>query len=65
VLNLRVALDPTADNYLVMYAHNVGLRPPNTAAVVIYDGVTSRRAILTSDLKNCEAVKLRVREQTP
>ena len=65
VLTLRVALDPTTDNYLVMYAHNEGLRPPNTAAVIVYDGVVSRRAILTSNLKNCEAIRLRVREQDP
>lgn len=65
VLSLRVALDPASDNYLVMYAHNEGIRPPNTAAVVVYDGTTPRRAILTSDMKNCEAVKIKVRPQDP
>lgn len=57
-LSFKLYIDPEADNYFLMYAHNEGQRPPNTAAVIINDGTVARRIILTSDLRNSEAIKL-------
>lgn len=41
---------------LILYAHNNGLIPPNTAALVIDDGVKRYRLRLSSDLTTAESV---------
>ncbi|HNI46025.1 MAG TPA: hypothetical protein PK230_15080, partial [Chitinophagales bacterium] len=63
-LSFKLYIDPEADNYFLMYAHNEGQRPPNTAAVIINDGIVARRIILTSDLRNSEAIKLTLSDNT-
>jgi hypothetical protein len=44
---------------LILYAHNVGLIPPNTAAVIVDDGTNKYQFNLKSDLKSAEAVRFR------
>ncbi|HEU4717774.1 MAG TPA: hypothetical protein VFU15_08065 [Bacteroidia bacterium] len=53
----RVHLDP-GDNYLMMYAENLGTTPPNTAAVEIKEGMHKRRVVLVSDKGKSGAVKI-------
>ncbi|MBI3511598.1 MAG: hypothetical protein HY064_13130 [Bacteroidetes bacterium] len=55
--SFRIELDP-GDNYLVMYAENLGTVPPNTAAVIIKDGWRKRRMALESDKGKSGAVKI-------
>ncbi|HJW29360.1 MAG TPA: L-type lectin-domain containing protein [Saprospiraceae bacterium] len=43
---------------LVLYAHNVGMVPPNTIAVSIYDGVSTQRFNLESDMETSESLKI-------
>lgn len=43
---------------LVMYAHNIGMVPPNTASINIYDGVTTQRITLESNMETSEAIKI-------
>ncbi|HMS51784.1 MAG: WD40 repeat domain-containing protein [Chitinophagales bacterium] len=43
---------------LVLYAHNLGKTPPNTAALNVTDGKISRQIKLSSDMKKSEAIKL-------
>ncbi len=54
---ISVIVKRNADNYLVLYAHNEGERPPNTAALQIDDGGKIRKIGLSSDLKTCDALK--------
>ena len=53
----RIKLEP-GDNYLVMYAENLGTTPPNTAAVIIQEGLKKRRLALKSDIGKSGAVKI-------
>ncbi|HTL83499.1 MAG TPA: hypothetical protein VL651_17405, partial [Bacteroidia bacterium] len=48
----------SGDNYLVMYAENLGTVPPNTAAVIIKEGFKKRRLALQSDIGKSGAVKI-------
>ena len=54
---ISVVVKRNADNYLVLYAHNEGERPPNTAALQIDDGGKIRKIGVSSDLKTCDALK--------
>lgn len=53
-------LDLSRTNELFLYAHNLGSAPPNTVSIELTDGSTSEKIILNSDLKSCEAVKIKV-----
>lgn len=53
---IRVKLNRYADNYLVLYAHNEGRIPPNTAAIQLKDGKQSKIILLSSDKNHCGAV---------
>ncbi len=41
-------------NYLLLYAENLGEKPPNTLAIWIDDGVEKQKVILDSDMKTCD-----------
>ncbi len=59
-IKLTVALDPTLPyTELSMYAENLGTIPPNTAAMIIYDGNTRHELILTSDLDKSATIRLK------
>lgn len=47
----------------VLYAHNIGKIPPNTATMTIDDGNEKHTVVLESDLKTSEAIILRYGEQ--
>lgn len=59
---LKVTIKRNADNYLVLYAHNEGSRPPNTAALAIYDGTKENRVGLSSDMRTCGTINFKFRE---
>lgn len=44
---------------MILYAHNTGLIPPNTAAVEVDDGKDKYQFLLKSDLKTAEAVRFK------
>ncbi|MEL6671017.1 MAG: hypothetical protein AAFR61_02465 [Bacteroidota bacterium] len=48
------------DNFIMLYAHNLGTTPPNTAAVMVDDGINTKTLILRSNLRNCGMLKVRV-----
>lgn len=55
-----ITLDSTTSVYeLSMVAINLGNIPPNTAALIIYDGDTRHELILTSDLNRTATIRLR------
>ena len=43
---------------LILYAHNVGMVPPNTAAITVFDGLTTQRISLESSMESSEAIKI-------
>lgn len=55
---LRISVAPNSVNNLVLYAHNIGERPPNTAAIFISDGNKKRKINLSSDMQASEAVNI-------
>ncbi len=63
-IRLKVTLDSTLTyNELSMYAENLGTIPPNTAAMIIYDGNTRHELILTSDLDQTATIRLKKKHQ--
>ncbi len=59
VLNLDLV--PGKTNELVLYADNLGSIPPNTALMVITDGVNRYEVRLASDLKNNASVRFELK----
>lgn len=43
---------------LVLYAHNVGMVPPNTVTVSVFDGMSTQHVSLEADMKSSEALKI-------
>ena len=56
VIKVDVQLNST--NYLTLYAHNTGRIPPNTAALIISDGIGKYYTTLMSDLDKCSSARL-------
>ena len=55
-----ILLDSTLPyNELSMFAENLGIVPPNTAALIIYDGDKRHELVLTSDLNKTATIRLR------
>lgn len=46
-------------NELSMFADNLGLIPPNTAALILYDGKVRHEIMMSSDLNRSATIKLR------
>ena len=53
-VDLQIDDSNKGSNYLILYAHNLGGVPPNTAAIVVDDGVSRQRFTLNSDLKQSD-----------
>lgn len=62
-LDVTVEVTENKEYYLSLYAHNLGNIPPNTLALYITDGERKKFLTLSSDLKKCEAVKIKVEEE--
>jgi hypothetical protein len=45
-------------NVLTLFAHNLGITPPNTAAIAIDDGKARQTRVLSSNLHKCGAIEL-------
>jgi len=54
-------LEPGKTNELVLYADNLGDIPPNTALMVITDGVSRYEVRLSADLKNNASVRFELK----
>jgi hypothetical protein len=50
-------IDPNiGDNYLLLYADDLGKNPPNTAALIIDDGHSVQEVVLNADLNQCDII---------
>src|SRR5262249_21220756 len=47
---ITLQLKPNTNNYLVLFADNLGTKPPNTAAIQFFDAKQRRTVRLSSDL---------------
>lgn len=56
-----VTLNRSGYSYVVLYAHNEGSIPPNTAALSINDGVSEKNIILSADLTTNGAYNIVIR----
>ena len=50
------------DNLLIFFAENEGTTPPNTAALLIDDGITRQKIILSADKKTSEALRIKIKK---
>ena len=57
----EVELNSIGDNFLVLYAHNLGRIIPNTAAISIDDTHNKEIRVLRSDLDQSEVIRLKYR----
>lgn len=57
-LIMRIPLERRTDNFLILYALNLGTAPPNTAAVIVYDGKQQKILRLVSDMNTCGAINI-------
>lgn len=55
---IKIRVRPEKGNCLIFQAENLGTVPPNTAAMVIWDGTKEVELVVSSDLQMCGAVKL-------
>lgn len=61
---IYIKLDPTKEfNDLSMFAENLGRIPPNTALMVVYDGVTPQEVFLTSNFSQNGSVRIRQKKR--
>jgi hypothetical protein len=59
-IRINIELDPSLEyNELSMFAENLGMIPPNTAALILYDGKTKYETLLSSDLNKSATLKLK------
>ncbi|MCI4671580.1 MAG: hypothetical protein MRZ79_25785 [Bacteroidia bacterium] len=60
----RIAIPYTfkpGNNYIILYALNLGKVPPNTASIMVDDGVRKQTLELRSNLKNSGMLRVRVK----
>lgn len=63
-IKLTLVLDPTLEfNELSMFADNLGMIPPNTAALIVYDGKIRYETLLSSDLNKSASLKLKRKKE--
>lgn len=60
--SIRITVKPNTNNYLILYAHNLGRIPPNTAAVGIIQNGKRQQLVLKSDMNKCGALNFEYKE---
>ena len=59
-IKLTISFDPSLEvNELSMFAENLGMIPPNTAALIVHDGTARYEVLLSSDLSKSATLRLR------
>ena len=57
---ISLKLDPSATNFLVLHAINLGQRPPNTMAIRYYVNGKRKQYVMNSDLNASEVIEIKV-----
>jgi N-acetylmuramoyl-L-alanine amidase len=63
--SFNIDLVPGKTNELVLYADNLGSIPPNTALMIITDGVSRYEVRLSADLKNNASIRFEFKQAKP
>jgi hypothetical protein len=60
-VTLAIPMIPDKDNFLVLHAENLGLKPPNTAAIRYYQQARTKPqvVVLNSNMQESEAILIR------
>lgn len=58
-IKVDIRLKRDFDNHIILYAENLGRKPPNTAAMTVVDKTDNHRFILRSDLEKSGTVVIR------
>ncbi len=53
---VNLTLTPNSNNFLVLFADNLGKTPPNTAVIEFKEGNTNKIFRLSSDMKSCSSI---------
>jgi hypothetical protein len=65
-VKINLQLDPNREfNELSMFAENLGMIPPNTAALIVRDGQKEYQLLLQSDFSKSATLKLKVKKPNP
>ncbi|MEM6766266.1 MAG: hypothetical protein AAF824_08210 [Bacteroidota bacterium] len=59
-MEIEYTLQPGIPNFIILYAHNLGTTPPNTASILVDDGRRKQRVKLESNLRTCGTVNINV-----
>ena len=54
---IPILLNPKKENTLVLIAHNMGERMPNTSVISIFDGAKNKKVILNADVNEPGAIR--------
>ncbi|MEO1259947.1 MAG: hypothetical protein AAFZ15_14230 [Bacteroidota bacterium] len=54
---IPIILNPEKENLLVVIAHNMGKRSPNTSVISIYDGIKNKKVILNATMEKPQALQ--------
>ena len=57
---IEYTLQSGVPNFIILYAHNLGTTPPNTASILVDDGIRKQRVKLESNLRTCGTVNINV-----
>ena len=59
---IELEIQPDKNNFLILYAHNLGSKPPNTASIAIIEGDKRLYTLLNSDLNESDVINILYKE---
>lgn len=62
-IKVDIRLKREFDNHIILYAENLGRKPPNTAAMTVVDKTDKHRFVLRSDLEKSGTVIIRYEQE--
>ena len=62
IVDVFIQNDRTQPNYLILYAHNLGEVPPNTAAIIVDDGQNRQQFVLNANLRESDIIYFELEE---
>lgn len=58
---IEFTLDPNSEhNFIILYAHNLGTTPPNTATILVDDGLVQQSTKLRSNLNSSGSINIQL-----
>ena len=57
-LQVKIKINPTVENYIILHAENLGKTPPNTCAITYYFNSRRKQVVLNSNLNESEMIRI-------